>query len=56
MTFTEQVKRIPAFTRGGVPERPMGADCKSAGLRLRRFESSPLHQTLESWGESAMRV
>jgi hypothetical protein len=29
--------------RGEVPERPKGADCKSAGVRLRRFESSPLH-------------
>ena len=28
---------------GGVPERPKGADCKSAGSRLRRFESFPLH-------------
>ena len=32
------------LTDGGVPERPKGADCKSAGLRLRRFESFPLHQ------------
>src|SRR5262249_7091191 len=31
--------------RGEVPERPKGADCKSAGKRLRRFESSPLHST-----------
>src|SRR5271166_494944 len=29
---------------GEVPEWPKGADCKSAGLCLRRFESSPLHQ------------
>ena len=29
---------------GEVPKRPNGADCKSAGSRLRRFESSPLHQ------------
>ncbi len=28
---------------GEVPKRPNGADCKSAGSRLRRFESSPLH-------------
>jgi hypothetical protein len=28
---------------GEVPKRPNGADCKSAGFRLRRFESSPLH-------------
>ena len=29
---------------GEVPEWPKGADCKSAGVSLRRFESSPLHQ------------
>ena len=29
---------------GEVPKRPNGADCKSAGTYLRRFESSPLHQ------------
>ena len=29
---------------GGVPKRPNGADCKSVGERLRRFESVPLHQ------------
>jgi hypothetical protein len=29
--------------KGGVPERPNGADCKSAGLCLRRFESYPHH-------------
>ena len=28
---------------GGVPKRSTGADCKSAGLRLRRFESFPHH-------------
>jgi hypothetical protein len=28
---------------GEVPEWPKGADCKSAGVCLRRFESSPLH-------------
>src|SRR5690606_6245483 len=28
---------------GGVPKRPTGADCKSAGLCLRRFESFPHH-------------
>jgi hypothetical protein len=32
------------FWSGEVPEWPKGADCKSAGLCLRRFESSPLHQ------------
>ena len=29
---------------GEVPEWPKGADCKSAGVSLRRFESSPLHR------------
>ena len=31
---------------GGIPKRPTGADCKSAGLRLRWFESTSLHQVL----------
>jgi hypothetical protein len=35
---------VPASRRGGVPERLKGADCKSAGVRLRWFESNPLHQ------------
>jgi hypothetical protein len=30
---------------GSVPKWPTGADCKSAVLRLRWFESSPAHQT-----------
>ncbi len=34
---------LQCFDAGGVPERPMGADCKSAGLCLRRFESYLLH-------------
>src|SRR5271155_5379943 len=43
--------------RGGVPKRPTGADCKSAGLRLRRFESFPLHQlTVEEEGTPAVEV
>ena len=44
---------LKSFTRafktksweGEVPERPKGADCKSVGEVLRRFESSPLHQS-----------
>jgi hypothetical protein len=28
---------------GGVPKWPKGADCKSAAVRLQRFESSPHH-------------
>ena len=36
----------PGGTRsGGVAERLKAADCKSADVRLRRFESYPLHQT-----------
>ena len=34
---------------GGVPEWPKGADCKSAGLCLPRFESLPAHQTALVW-------
>jgi hypothetical protein len=38
---------------GEVPEWTKGADCKSAGLCLRRFESFPLHQYNDGfgWGE-----
>ena len=31
------------FHWGSVPKRPKGADCKSAGICLRRFESFPAH-------------
>ena len=41
--------------RGEVPERPKGADCKSAGERLRRFESSPLHSERAKDGNRKMR-
>ena len=50
-------------TRGGVPEWLKGADCKSAGVRLRWFESSPLHQPPQGrlvsagvvcWGDGAV--
>ena len=35
---------VPEFRFcGEVPEWPKGADCKSAAVRLRRFESCPLH-------------
>jgi hypothetical protein len=37
-TFGKFIRKL-----GEVPERPKGADCKSAGVRLRRFESSPPH-------------
>ena len=42
------VLRFSVVFSGGVPERPKGADCKSAANRLRRFESSPLHPTVPS--------
>ena len=35
---------IESTQSGGIPKRPTGADCKSAGLRLRWFESTSLHQ------------
>ena len=42
--MADQKKGYNFRLRGGVPERLMGADCKSVGLRLRWFESSLLHQ------------
>ena len=33
----------PGSPHAGMPERPKGADCKSAGDRLRRFESFSRH-------------
>src|SRR5690606_17349095 len=44
LTLARLTKTIAgSYVRGGVPKRPTGADCKSAGLCLRRFESYPLH-------------
>ena len=40
--------RRAACDRGGVAERLKAADCKSADVRLRRFESYPLHQRSRS--------
>lgn len=34
----------PSPTSGGVAERSNATDCKSVGVTLRWFESSPLHQ------------
>src|SRR5271156_437361 len=45
-------RKIRGSFCGGVPKRPTGADCKSAGLCLRRFESYPLHQLWEEWVRS----
>ena len=44
--------------RGGVPERSNGAGCKPVDFGLRKFESFPLHHSIEllmilecySWG------
>ena len=38
--------RVAKSRYGGVPEWLKGADCKSVGLRLRWFESIPLHQAI----------
>ena len=47
LTLLGPVTRIPgSYVCGGVLKRPTRADCKSAGLCLRRFESFPLHQSL----------
>ena len=43
------------IAEGEVPKRPTGADCKSAGICLRRFESSPLHQPSDQLGEKFSR-
>ena len=41
---------------GGVPKRPTGADCKSAGSRLRRFESFPHHRRSRGSGTATSEV
>ena len=46
-TFSREF--LDASPCGGIPEWPKGADCKSAGVSLRRFESSSLHQRLPRW-------
>src|SRR6476620_6167429 len=42
LCFSHQT-RVGLVQLGRLPERPMGADCKSVGLRLRRFESCTCH-------------
>src|SRR5438552_16281185 len=45
-SFLDQISegfRAHAAVFGEVPKWPKGADCKSAGERLRRFKSSPPH-------------
>src|SRR5690606_7268754 len=46
--ITGSLRGFAVFQRGkngGIPKRPTGADCKSAGLRLRWFESTSLHHS-----------
>ena len=40
----DEISLANPWVGGGVAERSMAADCKSADVRLRRFESYPLHQ------------
>ena len=44
LTEAKKAVIIRSSRYGGVPEWLKGADCKSVGLRLRWFESIPLHQ------------
>jgi hypothetical protein len=43
LRLPQNPERRSAHQNGGLPERPKGADCKSAAM-LRRFESSARHQ------------
>ena len=45
-----------AAGRGEVPKRPKGADCKSAGSCLRRFESSPLHLLTRTFADDVAMI
>ena len=49
-TFAAQLRTRPiiSIAIGQIPEWPNGADCKSAGLRLRWFESIFAHQNCGS--------
>ena len=49
-TFEELLK-----VSGGIPEWPNGTDCKSVGVRLRRFESSFPH-TLKEYQRGSSSV
>ena len=63
-TVTQHAHRLNRRSGGGavrsgeIPKRPKGADCKSVGSCLRRFESSSPHQARPNrasgvdWGES----
>jgi hypothetical protein len=54
------IVEIESAVRGRLPERPMGADCKSVGESLRRFESYTCHQETPAgehrWGFSSSEV
>lgn len=48
-SFTETLKEsVMRKENGGVPEWPNGADCNSAGVFLRWFESIRPHQTINN--------
>ena len=51
--MTRSPLRRAARDRGGVAERLKAADCKSADVRLRRFESYPLHHRFGIAGEGS---
>ena len=46
-SFEDALGEVSYRNNGEVPEWPKGADCKSAGVSLRRFESSPLHSLMD---------
>jgi hypothetical protein len=56
-TFTSILQALPAhrFKSGEVPEWPKGTDCKSVGVSLRRFETSPPHQFMNTDLKFAVR-
>ena len=43
----EQGDATPIYYLGGVPKRSNGAGCKPVDFGLRRFESFPLHHSIE---------
>ena len=51
-TLTAAITTVLA-KKGQIPEWPNGADCKSAGLRLRWFESIFAHNQSDNFGKNA---
>ena len=43
------------YRAGEIPERPKGTDCKSVGIRLRRFESFSRHHVELVWRAVELR-